>query len=161
MLEQGELLTIYISKEAGEPMEEVELIMAWAGKGLENDRYTKGKGVWTPVKPGTIRQVSLITIEAINKANSDFHANFSPADTRRNLLTRGVDLNSLVNKNFRIGDVHLRGSELCDPCERPSQLLSHRGINRPGFMEAFSGRGGLRAEVLVDGMLRKGNPIIY
>ena len=64
----------------------------------------------------------------------------------RNIVLNGIsaaELNDLVGKQFQLGNLQLLGIELCTPCERPAQLLS-----KPSFMEAFEGRGGIRAEVL-------------
>ena len=64
-------------------------------------------------------------------------------------------LNALVGKQFWLGEILLLGTELCVPCERPAQLL-----RRPGFMDAFEGRGGLRAQALNSGALNIGDKLL-
>ena len=78
-----------------------------------------------------------------------------PADeARRNLLTRGVRLNDLVGREFRVGAVRLIGCRLCEPCTHLVRLTGQQVL--PGMV----GRGGLRAEFLDDGVLAVGDPII-
>jgi MOSC domain-containing protein YiiM len=104
------------------------------------------------VKPQKIRHVTLIAQEDIDAANIDLKTigmlPFDPIETRRNILTQGVALNSLVGKSFFVGNVRMQGIERADPCMRPGALVRKRG-----FPEAFAGRGGLRAQVLVNGRI--------
>jgi hypothetical protein len=144
----SQLIGIYICSEAGLPMQILDRVKAIAGKGLEGDRYSEGKGAFS-FRP-KIRHATLIEFETT--ANADVL--FVPAETRRNLLTQGVVLNSLVGREFQIGEVWMRGTELCEPCNRPSKLAK-----KPGFKESFDGRGGIRAEILNDGVLYVGDKI--
>jgi hypothetical protein len=153
MSEIGVLKSIYISPDAGEPMEFADAIELVAGIGIEDDRYGMGKGVFSKTKP-KIRHLSLISSEAIEAANRDRAIPFTEADTRRNVITAGIDLNNLVDVRFNIGNVALRGVELCHPCNRPSIING-----KPGFKEAFLGGGGLRAEVLSSGLIVVGDTI--
>lgn len=126
------------------------------GVGLEGDRYALGIGAYSKSKRIVIRHVSLIAIEAILEANKTAVVPFTIHDTRRNLVTMGVDVNTLIGKIFGFGGHALfKGIEWCDPCDRPSYLSS-----KPGFEEAYKERGGLRAEVLEGGIITVGNPII-
>ncbi|MCH7641592.1 sulfurase [Patescibacteria group bacterium] len=147
-MKEGRVTLIFVSPDKGFPMQSVDEVEAIAGIGLAEDRYAEGKGAYSNSKRKTIRQVSLIELEAIGKANAEYWTAFSPQDTRRNILTSGIDLNSLVGKDFRVGEVKMRGVELCEPCDRPSKLSKKKGFN-----EAFQGRGGLRAEVLSSGTI--------
>jgi MOSC domain-containing protein YiiM len=82
---------------------------------------------------------------------------FAASETRRNIALEGItaaELNNLVGKRFQLGNIQMLGAELCTPCERPAQLLS-----RPSFMDAFEGRGGIRAEVLSSGILSIGDQL--
>jgi MOSC domain-containing protein YiiM len=82
---------------------------------------------------------------------------FDESETRRNIALAGItasELNALVGQRFQLGSIQLLGTELCTPCERPAQLLG-----RPSFMEAFEGRGGIRAEVLNSGALAVGDKL--
>ena len=98
--------------------------------------------------------------EAIDAANAMLLVRempqFLPSDTRRNILTEGIDLNALVGVEFVFGSIVFRGTELADPCHRPSAL-----IQKMGFKAVFEGRGGLRAEPLTDGELCIGDEFQY
>ena len=98
------------------------------------------------------RHVSLIAREAIEASNEELvHRGlipFEPGETRRNIVVEGVDLYALLGKEFRIGAVRLRGSEPTRPCHIPSAVAG-----KPGFAEAYRDRGGVRAEILSDGII--------
>jgi len=149
------VVAVFITPDAGKPMIQVSSTRAVVGRGLEGDRYYNGTGAYSRSKSGKIRDVSLIAAEAISTAEFECATGFFFAETRRNLVTFGVDLNSLVGREFRVGEVLMRGTELCDPCNRPSKL-SGKG----GFKEAFASRGGLRAEILNDGDIRQGDAVV-
>ncbi|MDG2382178.1 MAG: MOSC domain-containing protein [Pirellulaceae bacterium] len=149
----GELLAIQISDNAAEAMRELDQIEATLGRGLVGDRYANLKGAF---QKGTIRpsqQVTLIEQESIQAANADYEVQMTHATTRRNLLTIGVPLNHLVGKQFRVGDVTLKGIKLCEPC---SYLNKHSGQD---LLSALRHRGGLRAEIVAAGTLRVGDSI--
>ena len=74
-------------------------------------------------------------------------------ETRRNVVTRGIALNHLVGKRFRVGEVLLQGIRLCEPCDHLESLT------RPGVRQALLHRGGLRAQILEGGVIRVGDPI--
>jgi MOSC domain-containing protein YiiM len=146
---------IYIAPGAGEEMLLTHEAMAIAGKGLENDRYGLGTGAFSKNAkiPMHVTLIEQETIHAVN--NEPDYSSFTPAQTRRNILTRGVRLNNLVGLEFGIGeDVIMKGIELAAPCGRPSKLS---GV--PGFKEAFENRGGLRAEILNSGLIAVGDTI--
>lgn len=146
--------SIYVTERAGEPMKQVEHAYAEAGRGLAGDRYAEGLGAYSTARRQKIRQLSLIASEAIEAANLELHLPFGEEETRRNIVTYGIELNELVGKEFAIGSVMLRGTELCDPCRRPEKLTG-----KAGFEEAFQDRGGLRAEVLTSGLIAVGHAI--
>ena len=153
----GSVIALYISLDKGLPMQQVSEVNARAGAGLEGDRYASRKGAYSNVRTVTVRHVSLIETEAIDAANAEASLDFSPAETRRNILTRDIDLNALVGKEFSVGLVRMRGVELCDPCNRPGVLIGKDG---QAFAKAFTDRGGLRAEVLSDGVVSVGDRIV-
>jgi len=133
-------------------MTAVPEVRAHAGKGLEGDRYTVGTGTYSAT-PGTGRQVTLIEVEAIDALQRD-HAVAIPATAaRRNIVTRGVALNDLVGRQFRVGGVTLVGVRLCEPCTHLE------GLTRPGVLRGLVHRGGLRADVLTDGVIRVGDVV--
>jgi MOSC domain-containing protein YiiM len=126
---------------------------AVVGKGLEGDRYFNKLGTYSN-DPGSGRDVTLIEIEAIEALKRDYQIELEPSQARRNIVTQGVALNHLVDREFKIGDVILRGTRLCDPCSHLEKLT------RKGVMRGLIHRGGLRAEIISSGTLRTGDPII-
>jgi MOSC domain-containing protein YiiM len=77
-----------------------------------------------------------------------------PRETRRNVVTRGVDVNALVGKRFRIGDVECEGVELCEPCRHLESLT------KPGIIKGLVHRGGLNADILEGGEISVGDPVV-
>jgi len=151
----AKVLGIYIAPSAGTAVAAVPQARAIRSAGLEGDRYGEGVGAFSNAKRVTIRQLSFIAIEDFRAANALAETPFTIEETRRNVLTEGVDLQSLIGKEFSVGGVRMRGIEDCTPCARPSNLSG-----KPGFAEAFAGRGGLRAEVLETGLIKVGDPIV-
>src|SRR5882672_3743377 len=148
----GRLIATALAQQATGPMERVESIEAIAGEGLRGDRY--GAGVGAAQFKGRRKpenEVTLIAREAIEAANDEFNYTIEHLETRRNLLTEGVPLNDLVGKKFRVGDVQLKGLELCEPCG----YLEKRTF--PGIKAALKHRGGLRCSILTGGELRVGD----
>lgn len=152
---------IYLAHIAGEPMRPIAHVQVNAGLGIEGDRYALGTGAYSSKEPPKIRHISIISQAGIDIANEWLGAGneppFDAVDTRRNILLEGIApaaLNSLVGQQFRLGNILMVGTELCTPCERPAQLLS-----RPSFMDAFEGRGGIRAQVINSGMLTIGDKL--
>lgn len=156
-MKEGRIVEIYISPEMGQrgvPMQRVDEAKVLEGVGLEGDRYAKGIGAYSNSKRKTVRQVSLISKEAIEEANRLHSTDFTSQETRRNIVVEGIDLNSLVGEEFFVGEIRLRGVELCEPCERPSNL-----VGKKGFTEAFEGRGGIRAEILSSGIIYEADTV--
>lgn len=145
----GTLLGIYICPVAGDPMQQVEEVEAMAGVGLRGDRYFAGEGSWNKGEQGK-RQVTLI--------NDLFFSgtHFTPAESRRNLVTGGIELMWHIGREFQIGIVRFRGVRYCDPCSRPGKLSG----KKESFRSEFFDRAGLIAEVTVSGVIRVGDPII-
>jgi MOSC domain-containing protein YiiM len=149
---RGVLEMICLASKAGEPIREVAEAHAVPGRGLEGDRYFDGCGTWSN-HPGSGREVTLIEIEAIDAVKREAGIELAPHSARRNLVTRGVPLNHLVDRQFRVGEVVLRGLRLCEPC---SYL---EGITQPGLKAALAHRGGLRAIIVESGVIRAGDTI--
>ncbi len=145
----GKVIAIYISPIAGEPMQELSKVEAIAGSGLKGDRYCTGQGSFNKGQEGK-RQVTLI--------NGIFFENsgFSYAESRRNIITGGVELMWLINKEFKIGNALFKGVKYCDPCGRPSKLSG----NTLSFKETFFDRGGLVAEIIQGGLIKTNDLII-
>lgn len=146
----GSVEAIFLAGERGAARVAVERVRAVAGTGLEGDRYfghRRGGGKRDPE-----RQVTLIEAEAVDAVRATGAA-LGPGDARRNVVTRGVRLNELVGRTFRVGGALLRGIERCDPCSRLTRL-TYRGVERD-----LRDRGGLRAEILESGDIRVGDEI--
>jgi MOSC domain-containing protein YiiM len=151
---QGKLLAIAIARQAKGPMEHVESVEVVAGEGLRGDRY--GAGIGAAQFRGRRKpenEVTLIAREAIDAANDEYNYTIEHLDTRRNLLTEGVPLNDLVGKTFRVGQVVLKGLELCEPCG----YLEKRTF--AGIKAALKHRGGLRCCVIEGGEIRVGDAV--
>jgi MOSC domain-containing protein YiiM len=156
MREVGTLRSIHVAADAGAPTRSVPSVWARVGKGLEGDRYFDAHGTYSD-RPGPDREVTLIESEAIESLARDDPAAFAtldPGETRRNLVTRGVALNHLVDREFTIGEVRLRGLRLCEPCAHLQKLT-----RRPAILSGLVHRGGLRATILTGGVLRVGDAI--
>lgn len=154
---KGRLEHIHIAPEASYEMEELTAATLVPGKGIEGDRYFKGIGTYSP-KPDA-REVTLIEIEVLEAiaANQPPLQNppvvIQPIDHRRNLTTRGVPLNHLVGKRFRVGDAVLKGGRLNFPCKYLEELLE-----KPVFLPLYN-RSGLNCTIETGGVIRKGDPI--
>ena len=148
------VIGLFICADKGLPMLAQQEVKALAGIGLEGDRYANEKGAFSQSKRVTTRHVSLIDASAIAEANKGLAEAFTFAETRRNIITQGIDLHTLIGKEFLVGTVVMKGVELCDPCGRPSSLAGKRG-----FEVAFQQKGGLRAEILTNGVIHINDPI--
>ena len=133
-------------------MESVREVRALAGKGLDGDRYCLGVGTYSAT-PGTGRQVTLIELESIEALQRDYGIGIPPTSARRNIVTQGVALNHLVGRRFRVGSVILAGARLCEPCTHLE------GLSPQGVLRGLVHRGGLRADVLSDGVIRVGDVV--
>ena len=149
---KGELVSIFISKNFGEQMVEKTAVTAVEGKGLEGDRFFNPTEI-NLQKHDPSREVTLIEIEAIKAIKREHNIDFGSGDSRRNLVTRGVPLNHLVDQDFTVGEVVLRGIRLCEPCSHLASL-THKDI-----LPALIHRGGLRAQIISGGTLYVGDTI--
>ena len=127
---RGTVEGLAVAPAAEADMQLVDVVAAHAGRGLDGDRYAVGAGTFSPSaghRPGY--DLTLIAAEVLGELG----AGGRPVDfaaTRRNVLTRGIDVNVLVGRTFRIGDVLCRGRRLCEPCVHLDRL-SGPGLLRP------------------------------
>lgn len=148
----GEVVSIHLATEAEGEMVAVDHVEAVAGKGLVGDRYFAGNGTYSD-RPGPDRQVTLIEAEALDGLMRETQIELPPGASRRNITTRGVALNHLIDREFAVGDTRLRGLRLCEPC---AHLEKVTGLDvRPGLVH----RGGLRCEIVAGGEIRVGDSI--
>lgn len=150
---QGELLHICIAEQAGVEMEELESANLIAGVGIEGDRYSLAKGYYS-YRPHADRQVTLIESETLEALKRDHDIEMSPIESRRNLTTRGVPLNHLVGRHFRVGNVVLYGGRLNVPCKYLEELLD-KAVFTP-----LINRSGLNCRIIEGGIIRRGDRIV-
>lgn len=151
-MNEGRIEAIHIVAAAGKSPTAVDAVHAVAGQGLEADRYATGEGI-KPGKAGGKRAATLIEAEALEALERDYEVPIGPGESRRNITTRGIALNHLVGRTFKVGEAVLRGVELCEPCNYLERLT------RPGVRAGLVHRGGLRAEILESGTMRVGDTI--
>jgi len=124
------------------------------GKGLEGDRYFGGTGTFSPHPQRPDFEITLIEKEKIEAFAIEAGLPFTASHARRNIVTEGLDLNALAGSEFLIGEVRLRGIRLCEPCSY---------LAKTTFAETLRGlvhKGGLRAQILSEGTIRVGDPIV-
>ena len=148
----GEVIGIQIAPEGEGKLESVNQVKAVAGQGLEGDRYSLKKGTYSK-KHKPSREATFIEAEALEGLQREYGLELSPLESRRNITTRGVALNHLVGKSFRVGGAVFRGLELCEPCGHLEQM-SGRSV-RAGLVH----RGGLRTEIVESGPVSVGDRI--
>ena len=126
----GHLTGIFVTAKAGDAMIEVTEVMAIAGTGLSGDRYANSTGFYshTPTTPGA-RHVTLIADEDLTAAMADIGIAIGRGETRRNLTTEGVDLESLIGRRFAIGAAVLEGVRRCPPAFTWKRSLANRCSN--------------------------------
>ena len=146
---KGTVVALQVTPSWGGETEKRDEIEAVAGKGLRGDYRCEEA---QPVAPK--RQATLLELETIEALRRDHGMEIDPGKIRRNILTKGVPLNHLVGREFRIGEARLRGIRLCDPCELIEELTVE------GIRSALQNRGGLRAEVVTSGRILPGDAII-
>jgi MOSC domain-containing protein YiiM len=147
------VLSIHIAPKAEAPMVARDEVRAEPGRGLEGDRYAEHLGTYSDT-PGSGREVTLVASEALEAIEREQGIHLAPGESRRNITTRGVDLNALVEREFRVGDVVLRGTRLCEPCEYLQGLTGQDGL-----LKALVHRGGLRCDIVRGGTIRVGDKI--
>jgi hypothetical protein len=143
----GTVESLAVADSAGEPAQLLPAARALAGRGLEGDRHVAGRGTFPSGRPGS----ALTLIEA--EVCESFDPPLQPGEHRRNVVTRGIDLGALVGQDFTVGEVLCRGMRLCEPCT-VVQRYAGRAVLR-----ALVHRGGLRADILRDGVMRVGDPV--
>ncbi len=149
----GTVEAIAIAATATGPMQLVEEAEALAGRGLAGDRYAAKAGTFTPSGSGHGYDLTLIQVEVLDELVLAEDRRLGYAEARRNLITRGVDLNALVGRRFRVEDVECFGQRLCEPCSHLGRLTTR------GVLRGLIHRGGLRADILTDGRIHIGSAI--
>jgi hypothetical protein len=149
----GTVEGLAIAPTAEAPMQLLAAAQARAGRGLDGDRYAAGAGTFSPRADRRLGyDLTLIAAEVLDELAAAGHA-LDFAGSRRNVLTRGIDVNALIGRTFRIGEVLCRGRRPCEPCVHLDRLSG------PGVLRPLIHRGGLRVDILSDGQIRLGAPI--
>jgi MOSC domain-containing protein YiiM len=141
----GRVEGIFIGPERTLP-EPVERVRAVAGRGLEGNRY-----FYEQAPPG--RALTLIAAEALEAMAAETGVEITAAESRRNVLTRGIDVNALVGVRFRVGAAECVGIELCEPCQTLESLT------KPGVIKGLVHRGGLNVDIVTDGEIAVGDAV--
>ena len=147
MKKVNKVFKIGISKKNGEKINEINEIEVLFGKGIMGDRHfhdsNNHKG-----------QITLIEKENIDYYNNKYKTKIPYIDFRRNIVTEGIELNSLVQKEIEIGNIKILPYQLCRPCSHLEQMVNSKDI-----IKEFLKKGGLRCEVLVSGKVKIGDEI--
>jgi MOSC domain-containing protein YiiM len=134
---------------AAAPMRRMSAGRLVAGAGLDGDRYALGGGTWAQY-PELEKQLTLIDRDDVAALAADVGVDLSPGDTRRNLVTEGVDLPALVGRWFAVGDALLFGMKRCPPCAHLERLTGAR------LVKAMLHRGGINAAVFAGAEIAEG-----
>ena len=148
----GEVVSIQIAPNASEVLENIKEVRAVEGKGLEGDRYFNRNGTYSN-KHNESREATFIESEALAALASDYQVEMMASESRRNISTRGVPLNHLVGKEFKVGEAVFRGIRLCEPCTHLEEV-SGKPV-RKGLIH----RGGLRAQIVKSGVIHIGDEV--
>ena len=146
----GEIVEINISPKNERLPQPVERANAVAGRGLEGDRYFFDE---SEAGKHPNEEITLIAVEGLEDFERESGIKVTPAASRRQVATRGIDLNALVGRRFRIGPLECTGTELCEPCTHLE------GLTEPGVLKGLVHRGGLRATILNGGEIAVGDPV--
>ena len=138
----GKVIKIGISKTKGSKIYSLDKIDVLKGKGLLNDRKLN-------INNKKDKQITLIEIENINSYNNRFGTTIEPLNFRRNIVTKDINLNNLVGKEFFVGSIRLKGHDLCRPCKYLQDKLN---INN--FIKEFLLKGGIRCEIMSSGTIK-------
>lgn len=147
------VVEIFIATSPTTPATSVDRARAIPGQGLEGDRYANGLGTFSKHPQQPDGELTLIQEEHIDDFAKGTGVPFAAGDARRNIVTSGIDLNTLVGREFTIGEVLIRGLRLCEPCNYLAKQTS------PEILRVLVHKGGLRAQILREGEIRMGDKI--
>jgi hypothetical protein len=142
----GSVVGLLVAPDAERPLIRVDSVRAVAGRGLDGDRYFDGRGTFSGTGRGY--QVTLVEEQALADVDLQWER------ARRNIVTRGIALNTLVGRSFRVGTAECVGRRLAEPCAH-LEKLSRQGIIRPLVHCA-----GLRADIVGDGEIALGDTVV-
>ncbi|NIP15999.1 MAG: MOSC domain-containing protein [Pseudomonadales bacterium] len=145
----GTVEGIYLAAKHGDPQHAVPEARLTVGVGLEGDRHANANG----------GVVSLIEAEALERFVAETGLPITAPDTGRNIATRGIGLNELVGRQFRVGGVLMEAFELCEPCATLGARLASPEVSAAAIVGAFAHSGGIRAFVRGSGTIAPGSAV--
>ena len=148
------VIQILIADSPTSPMTSRPEVRAVPGKGIEGDRYFGSVGTFSPHPQKPDYEITLVEKEKIDAFACESGLPFTAFHARRNLVTEGVNLNVLVGREFLVGEVHLRGIRLCEPCNYLAKTTF------PETLRGLVHKGGLRAQIVTGGSIRMGDAVI-
>ena len=143
----AEVFKLGIAAKNNQPIKEVNSIEVLANKGIVGDRHFNDFN-------DPYNQLSLIESENIDEYNIKFGLNIPYINFRRNIITKGIQLNDLIGKKLKVGNVELEGIELCRPCRHLTEMLNQKNI-----LKEFMRKGGLRCQILSSSKISIGDKI--
>jgi len=149
----GRVEAIFLAQPEEGERRQVKRATAVAGHGLDGDAYAAGPDTRRDGAGVDGRDLTLIEAEALEGLAAEAGIELEPWEGRRNVLTRGIALNDLVGRRFRVGETECVGRRLCDPCRHLESLT------QPGVLRGLARRGGLRADVLTGGAIAVGDEV--
>ena len=143
----AEVFKLGIAANNNQPIKEVNSIEVLANKGIVGDRHFNDFN-------DPYNQLSLIESENIDEYNIKFGLNIPYINFRRNIITKGIQLNDLIGNKLKVGNVKLEGIELCRPCRHLTEMLDQKNI-----LKEFMRKGGLRCKILSSSKISIGDKI--
>ena len=143
----SKIIKIGITEINNKTINEVNVIDLVTGKGVLGDRHFKDYN-------DPFNHLSIIESESIDEYNKKYNLNIPYLNFRRNIITRGIKLNDLIDKKILIGNVQLNVIDLCRPCRHLSEKLGKDNI-----IKELLRKGGIRCEILNDGKISTGDQI--
>ena len=143
----SEVIKIGVTKNHNQEIIEVNEISLIADKGIVGDRHFRDYN-------DPFNQLSVIESENIDEYNLKYKSNIPYLNFRRNIITKGIKLNDLVDKRIKIGSIELEVIDLCRPCRHLSEKL-----NRNDVIKEFLRKGGIRCQIINDGKIYLGDKI--
>ena len=143
----GKVFKLGITNNNSQPISEVATIEVLADKGIVGDRHFNDFN-------DPYNQLTLIESENIDEYNIKFGLKIPYIDFRRNIITKGIQLNNLVGKKLKIGEVKLEAIDLCRPCRHLTEMIKQKNI-----LKEFLRKGGLRCRILTSSNINLGDKI--
>ncbi|OWJ66916.1 MOSC domain-containing protein [Inquilinus limosus] len=148
----GTVEALHLAPRSFLPMRSAAELTLIAGVGVAGDRYATGEGFYSD-RPEDGRQITLFEAETLEALRRDHAVILSAGDHRRNVTTRGVPLNHLVGRRFRIGPALVEGTRLSTPCRHIEQITGQE------IFTLLLHRSGLNARILEGGPARCGDAV--